>query len=419
MKIELPINTAAPQIMWIDLNSAFAMAEQQAHPSLRGKPVAVTNRLSRECCVIACSYEAKRLGIKVGTRRSEAMRLCPSLVMLETDPPKYHNVYTKLRDILQSYSPVVTMRSIDEGMVDFSCLRDARQLDLSQTGMEIKQRVKDEIGDYMSINVGIGPNRFLAKVAAGLHKPDGLDIIDSTNLRGVMASLELQDLYGIAHGYGRRLRMYGINTALDFLEAEEELLSKHVFKSVDGTKWYRRLRGYEVDDQPTNLSMVGREWVVHDPGAGEEYLRSCLHHLCDTAALKLRYRCVEARGVCVMANFRVGGRFKEKHVSATPLFSNEDIWRVANRLFDKRPRHLLVNKIAVLLYKIEPSRSDQAHLLEHTAKARLLSGAVDDINDRHGLFTIQPADSLLGSKTVKQKIPFGGTDYFNLLLKKQ
>ena len=104
-------NTEAPKIMHIDLNSAFATAEQQAHPSLRGRPIGVTNRISRECWVIAASYEAKRLGIKVGMRRSEAMAICPEFIMLETDPTKYTDVYRKLLGIMKTYSPKIKMKS--------------------------------------------------------------------------------------------------------------------------------------------------------------------------------------------------------------------------------------------------------------------------------------------------------------------
>ena len=113
------ISTEKALIMHIDLNSAFATTEQQAHPHLRGKPMGVTNRLSKECCVIAASYEAKAIGIKVGMRRTEAMAICPSFVLLETDPPKYNAVYQKLIKIMRSYSPKIKMKSIDEGIIDF------------------------------------------------------------------------------------------------------------------------------------------------------------------------------------------------------------------------------------------------------------------------------------------------------------
>ena len=157
------LNKEKAMIMHIDLNSAFATTEQQAHPSLRGKPMGVTNRISKECCVIAASYEAKYLGIKVGMRRSEAMAICPTFVLLETDPPKYHVVYQKLMKIMRSYSPKTKMKSIDEGIIDFHGLEPVLNgRTLQEIGYEIKQRVKDEIGDWMRINIGIGTNRFLA-----------------------------------------------------------------------------------------------------------------------------------------------------------------------------------------------------------------------------------------------------------------
>jgi DNA polymerase-4 len=165
--MKLGISTEDPQVMHIDLNSAFATAEQQAHPSLRGKPVGVTNRKVTDYgCVIAASYEAKDRGVKVGMRIDEAKSLVPELIVLESDPPKYHHVYQKLCAIMKSYSPHVTMKSIDEGIIDFHGTREAiNPRPLIDIGHEIKQRVRDEIGSYMRINVGIGPNRFLAKAS--------------------------------------------------------------------------------------------------------------------------------------------------------------------------------------------------------------------------------------------------------------
>jgi DNA polymerase-4 len=105
------------------------------------------------------------------------------------------------------------MRSIDEGVLDFHGTKyEGKPDELVKIGYEIKERVKREIGDYMTVNIGIAPNRFLAKTAAGLHKPDGLDVIDYHNLIEVFDSLELQDLNGIADGYGSRLRAHSIFT---------------------------------------------------------------------------------------------------------------------------------------------------------------------------------------------------------------
>lgn len=417
---QLGISREKPSIMWIDLNSAFATAEQQAHPSLRGKPIGVTNRLSKECCVIAASYEAKALGISVGCRRSEAMAKCPEFIMLETDPPKYHHVYEKLCKIMQSYTHDVKMKSIDEGILDFhNTPLEGKTDELVRIGYEIKQRVKDEIGDYMKINVGIAPNRFLAKTAAGLHKPDGLDVIDHKNLIEIYKSLELQDLTGIADGYGSRLRAHGIFTPMDFLNASEEILKRRVFRSINGHYWYQRLRGYEIDGHETKLGMIGRQWVVKNPTNDDAYLRSCLHYLAETTGMKLRYRNVEARGVCVWLSFVAGGGFVDKKMYKVPCYSNQDIWERVSRLFDKRPAHMQVRTMGLYLYQLEPSNKSQPDLFGVEENKRFLTKAIDEINDFYGVFTVYSADTIEGKKHVKQKIPFGGTEYFNLLLNRK
>jgi DNA polymerase-4 len=412
------LNPEPAQIMHIDLNSAFASAEQQAWPNLRGRPMGVTNRLSKECCVIAASYEAKALGIKVGVRRSEAMALCPDFIMLETDPTKYTFMYQNLLRIMKDYSPNIKMKSIDEGVIDFHGTRGFNKRPLIDIGYEIKQRFKDEVGQYMRTNIGIGPNRFLAKMAASLHKPDGLDLIDHTNVIDMYKSLELEDLSGIAAAYGARLRAYDIYTPMQFLEAKDDLLRRRVFKSIHGLHWHNRLRGYEADDYETHLSMVGRQWVVRDPSNDDSYLRSCLHFLSETTGMKLRYRNVEARGVCVWLSFSAGGGWSDKKMFKITCYTNQDIWERVSRLFDRRPKHMVVKTMGMYLYELTPSTRSQMSMFDDVAKASYLTKAMEEINDFYGSFTIHSADTLTGARNVKQKIPFGGTEYFELLLKR-
>lgn len=403
--------------MWIDLNSAFATAEQQAHPSLRGKPIAVTNRLSPECCMLAVSYEGKALGIKTGMRRSEALKLYPTLVVLETDPPKYRYIYERLFALLREYAPFVQMKSIDEGVIDFSDTPLAgNTAGLVATGHKIKERVRQEIGDYITINIGIAPNRFLAKTAANLHKPDGLDVIDADNVLQTYASLELEDLTGIAAQYGKRLRGYDITTPLEFAQTDKDTLEKLVFRSSNGVKWYKRLRGYEVDAEPTNLTMIGRQWVVHQPTSDEEYLRSCLHFLTETVGIKLRFREKAARGVCIWLRFRGGGGWQLKHLAPHSFYTNDALWEHAEHLFAQRPKHMVVQAMGIYTYKFEALAAEQTSLLRDIARQAALSKAGDVINNRYGRFAVVSADSLQGRKLIKQKIPFGGTAYFDLLI---
>jgi nucleotidyltransferase/DNA polymerase involved in DNA repair len=340
--------------------------------------------------------------------------------MLESDPPKYHAVYEKLIAIMSDYSPKIKMKSIDEGIIDFHGTEPVlKGRSLEDIGYEIKQRVKDDIGDWMRINIGIGTNWFLAKQAAGWHKPDGLDTISSRNLRDYYSGIELMDISGIAEQFTARLMANGIMTPLQFLDAPEFKLKKQVFKSIVGTYWYRRLRGYEVDDNETHLGMVGRQWVVHNPTHKDEYLLPCLSFLCETVGMKLRFRNVEARGICVWARLKNGEMWQGKRMHNTTFFTNQEVYRRAMEQFNKRPSGATVVMMGIYCYQLTPSSRSQLSLFEDVQKKDWLTKAVDEINDYYGTFTVYSATTLNGTKIVKQKVPFGGTEYFELLLKRR
>ena len=413
------INREPPQIMHIDLNSAFATTEQQAQPSLRGRPMGVTNRISKHCCVIAASYEAKALGIKVGMRLDEAKALCPEFVMLETDPPKYHYVYQKLASIMKDYSPDIKMKSIDEGIIDFHGTLDTiHKRSLVDIGMEIKRRMRDEVGKWMRVNIGIGPNRFLAKQAAGLHKPDGLDVIDHTNLINTYKSLKLTNLTGIASYFEARLNAAGIFTPLEFLRATPDTLRRFVFHSVIGEDWHQRLRGYEVDHMPTQLGNVGRQYVLDKPSADDAFLLPRFHYLCETTGKKLRYNGVDARGLLVWAHFQTGDNWAQRKMFKSTFYTNQEVYRRALYLLNQRPKHMIIQSFGLTCYMLTPSTRSQISLLDSTNREEWLTEAMDEINERYGTFMIYAASTLEGKKIVQQKIPFGGTRYFELLLKR-
>ncbi len=416
---KLQVNQEEALVMHIDLNSAFATIEQQSRPSLRGKPIGVTNRISKNCCVIAASYEAKSLGIKVGMGLIEARSIAPNLVILESDPPKYHHVYKKLCQIMKSYSPDVVMKSIDEGIIDF---HDTRQFinkrPLEDIGMEIKQRMKREVGRWMTINVGIGPNRFLAKTASNLHKPDGLDKIDHYNLRSVYKSLQLTDLTGIASHYQARLNAVGIFTPTDFLNASSETLRRQVFKSVIGDDWYQRLRGYEVDDGSTKLGHIGRQFVLDKRTNDNAFILPRFQYLCETTGKKLRFNQVDARGILVWLVLADGEYWQARKMHRSSFYTDKDIYARALFLFNQRPR-LPVATIGITCYGFSSTTRAQASLFDQQNKEEWLTEAIDEINERYGLFMVHSLNSLEGKGIVRQKIPaFAGSKYFELLLER-
>jgi DNA polymerase-4 len=414
--LHLPLNDEQPQILHIDLNSCFATVEQQARPLLRHRPLAVTNRLTKNACVVAASYEAKARGVKVGMGYADAKLLCPDLIMVETDPPKYHYVYKELIKIMRSYSPSIGMKSIDEGVIDFHGTRqNVNKRPLTVIGQEIKQRLRDNVGSWMKCNIGIAPNRFLAKTAASLHKPDGLDVITYKNLRQTLAGLELTDLTGIAERNQARLNAAGIFTPLQFLDAPAKTLSRQVFHSVCGDDWYRRLRGWEIDDVEYDTKTVGRQFVMDEWQPSEETLRSRLSHLCETTAMKLRHRQLAARGVYLYLMYANGDVWYERRLFKTPVYTGADVHRRMLLLFNNRPRDDWVRMMTVSCYKLEPANTNQVSLLEEINKEVWLTEAIDTINSQYGEFTITYVSALAAKGLIKQKIPFGSTRYFELL----
>lgn len=404
-------NSASPRIMHIDLNSCFATVEQQARPMLRGRPVAIVNRRTEHTMIVTASYEAKVLGVGLGMSVKEAKRLVPDLVALESDPAKYRYVYHKLMAIMNDYSAHVRMKSIDEGVIDFT---DATELmrcrDIRDIGMEIKQRLRDEVGVAMRCNVGIGTNRFLAKTAAGLHKPDGLDVITADNLRSTYASLKLGDLTGIAKKNSERLNAVGIVTPLEFLDADPVTLRKIVFKSVCGDEWHQRLRGWEVDKRDFPLRSAGRQYVLESNTLTREEILKRLHHLCESVGRKVRSQGKVARGVSVYAKSYDYGYWHARHMAPLPFSSDQAIYTQACLLFERAPEK--IKEIGITCYELSSDDDAQLSLFgDSLVREQSIIAAMDEINNRYGERTVHSADTLGTDMYVKQKIPFGSTRY--------
>ena len=399
-------------ILYIDLNSCFATIEQQSRPMLRGRPVAITNRLVPNSCIIAASYEAKACGVKVGMRSREASAICPGLIYAETEPDKFIFVHEKLKHIMNDYSASVVMKSIDEGVIDLAqAPQHIYERNRYELGLEIKQRLKDEIGCYMRCNVGIASNRFLAKLAGELHKPDGIDEITTKNQRAIFATLKLTDLPGINVRMEARLNAVGIFTPLQFLDADEDTLIKLVCKSVDGHKWYRRLRGIEVDGTTSDIKTVGRQFVLDGKNLSRLETEARFIHLAEDVGYRLRSKQLYARGIYVWTYDFTRGYAHTQFIAKEAFNSDYDIARLARQLYAKLPAPVRI--IGITLYKLQPN-ADAQLCLEQSKKDRINTICVteDKINLRFGARKIHCADSL-GTDQVKCKIPFGSTRYLD------
>jgi DNA polymerase-4 len=413
--MELKINPEPPEILHIDLNSAFAMTEQQANPLLRGRPVGVTNRLNDYAICIAASYEAKALGIGLGTRNKQARIIAPNFVMLETDPAKYKYIHNKLRVIFESYSPVAYMKSIDEGIIDFRGMRGILGgKTMEDIALEIKERIKREVGDYMSVNVGIGQNRWLAKLAASFMKPDGLYQIDKDNLEVVYSCLDLMDLPYIASRMKLRLIEQKIFTPLDFYRAPEVVLKKQVFKSINGHHWYLKLRGYETETQ-TSIHTVGRSYVLEHRTQDPVQIAAILYKTSVKIARRLARNNLAARGIILQLGYTdYPYRWQQRKMYALATRRGEQIYKRALELIEDAPKDTTVSAIAMTSYALEPYTNEQIPLYDdETARRERIEDAVNSINDIYGEMAIVPAGVMISKNPMADKISFGSIRYFN------
>ncbi|MDD2823178.1 MAG: DNA polymerase IV [Candidatus Daviesbacteria bacterium] len=392
--------------MHLDLNSCFATIEQQANPRLRGKPIAVAAYNSPSGCILAPSVEAKKLGIKTGFKVREAKMLCPNLIVLLPDPNKYRNIHLKFRAVLEAYSDKVTPKSIDEFILDLTT-SPALKKGVKEVSLEIKQRIKEEIGEWLTISVGIAPNRFLAKTAAGLHKPDGLDVIDKSNYLEIFKSLKLVDLCGIKAKNAARLNNMGIYTVLDFFNSPIWKL-KAAFKSITGYYWWCRLHGWEIDETLSKRGSFGNSFALPKPLVTPEELAPILQKLVEKMGFRMRQAGFRARGVHLSILYRDFDYWHQGISSPNFLFDSRDIYRIIFNLLLKCPNQKSVRELAVSCFNLQKDTFTQMSLFEDLKVKNNLVKAMDNINERWGDFIITPATMMETQDLMPDRISFGG-----------
>ncbi len=421
----LSLNSASPEIMHVDMNSSFASSEQQCWEAWRNKPVAVTPVNVPGGAVISPSYEAKALGIKVGTRNFEAIQTAPNLILTQSRPWVYREVHARFLNLFLEYSPSVHALSIDEVVIDFAHTPIRKRLSMKEIGAEIKARVKAEVGDYMRVNVGIGTNRFLAKLAAGLHKPDGLDQIDHSNVRDVYASLSLMDLPGINVGYASRLCSAGITTPIAFLDADPFYLKTQAFQSIHGIHWSQRLRGWEVDDLRYDRHGFANSHVLAKPTPFVSDVSKVIYKLTHKATYRMRRQGFGCRTVILSLRLKEGKPIHERLTLQQPVLATREVFPLFNEMLHaldldtvrrKTKQGVVWDKCfpsnvihgAVMVDNLVENVHRQEQLFDDaTSRARRLSFAEDLINARYGMYAIGSPLLLGMEQYVPDRIAFG------------
>ncbi|MCX7996948.1 MAG: hypothetical protein N2691_04335 [Patescibacteria group bacterium] len=406
--MDLKPNKNKPYVMHIDLNSCFASVTQQGFPHLRGKPVVIAAYTTGNGCVLSPSVEAKRFGIKTGSTVREAKLLCPDVVVRMADTAMVRDVHIKFRNIFRDYTPNVFPKSIDEAVLDFTGMEHIVDGKLEQIARDIKHRLRTEVGEWIRCSVGISTNRFLAKVGAGLQKPDGLNTITHENLYAVYKQLILIDLPGINTRNEVRLNMHGIYTPLQFLHAPLLLLKQQVFQSINGYYWYLRLRGFEIDAVDFTRKSFGQDYSLKHYTNDPHELARLLMKLCEKMGRRLRRHAMAAAGIHVSVLNNDGTHWHRGSMTGRDMYTTPELFKEALYVLNNRPEKKPVAKLSVSCYGLKPCSDSQAALFdEGPEKGRRLSEAVDRINDRYGEFVITPVLMMGMKDLVLDRIAFG------------
>jgi len=196
-------------ILHVDMDAFFASVEELCNPEIAGKPVMVCGSRDTRTVVAAANYEARKYGISAGTPLGLARAKCPHGVFIEGDPEKYVYASLRMHDVCREFSPVVERYSIDESFLDIT--GTAKFFGgPRETGRRLKQRIKSEFG--LTVSVGIGPNKLLAKIASKLEKPDGLTVLTEADVPTRIHPLPVRKLFGVGGRTEEKLTRLGVET---------------------------------------------------------------------------------------------------------------------------------------------------------------------------------------------------------------
>jgi len=288
----------AQPILHVDMDAFYASVEVLKEPSLAGKPVVVGSPGGRGV-VMSASYEARAHGVRSAMPSARARRLCPQAIFVPPDPASYRAYATRLREVLLSFTPLVEPLSLDEAFLDVG---GATRLfgDPPIIARLIREKVRGEMG--LVCSVGLAPNKFLAKLASGRAKPDGLLVVPADDILGFLHPLPVGALWGVGEKTGELLARLGIRTVADLAATSVKVLervlgeqaARHLHALAEGRD-DRVVVPYEAPKSVSHEETFERD--LDDP---EEILREVLR-LAYRVAARLRREGYRARTVTLKA----------------------------------------------------------------------------------------------------------------------
>ncbi|NLO91482.1 MAG: DNA polymerase [Elusimicrobia bacterium] len=365
--------------LYLDMNSFFASVEQELNPALRGKPVAVVPLEADTTCCIAVSYEGKAFGVKTGTLVRDAKRLCTQMKFITGNHGDYVRFHHKIVDTVESCTPVEAVCSIDE----MACRMTGSQQNVEKAqalARKIKTAIRDRVGASLKCSIGLGPNRYLAKIAADMKKPDGLTVLRPCDLPAALHAIALRDLPGVGAKTEQHLKQKGIFTVERLCRLSEREMHC-AWGSICGSEMWHLLRGEELEQKYTEQKSISHSHILPPDLRTKAGAIRILKKLTDKAALRLRQEGFYASGLYIFARF-LG---KDGWRASCNLMETQDtlaFLNAVNKLWESVPGGQFFG-VGVALTGLVPESLHTPSLFENQNRAKLAK-TLDQLNAKFG-----------------------------------
>jgi DNA polymerase-4 len=330
------------RILHIDMDAFYASVEQRDNPELRGKPVVVGGAPDKRGVVAAASYEARAFGVRSAIPMSRAVRLCPALVIVRPDFQKYRQVSQQVFTLYREVTPLVEPLSLDEAYLDVTENSWGMAL-----GVEVARRLKTAIREAtgLTASAGVAPNKFLAKIASGWQKPDGLTVIAPERVERFLQGLPVDALWGVGPVTAKKLQDHGITRLVDVRAADLETLRGLVGSLADWLKDLAEGRDARAVEPDRPSKSAGSECTYEHDLTSLDEIRAEIAEMAGDGAAWLERRGLYARTVVIKVRYSDFETITRSH-SAEPTRDRAALVARAQGLLEKteagvRPVRLL------------------------------------------------------------------------------
>lgn len=367
-------------IMHVDMDAFFASVEQREHPEWRGRPV-IVGGLSSRGVVATASYEARAFGVHSAMPVARARTLCPQGIFAKPHFELYKSISEEIHGIMLHYAPAIEPISLDEAFMDISGM-GLHFRTVGEVGRAIKKEILEKTG--LVASAGIAPNKFLAKMASDMDKPDGLYVIPYGREKEILAPLPIRRLWGVGHVTEEKLLALGFRTIGDIQQAKEAELAR----AVGNQAAFLQALSLGIDDRPIvaerQVKSIGDETTHEKDLRTREEIRRKIAIHSDVVARRLRKKKLAARTVSLKLRFS-SFRTVMRSVSfeeATDLA--EDIETAALGLLEKVAISEGVRLTGVTASNIAPALETMSLFADKRTALSKVARAMDEIREKYG-----------------------------------